>query len=175
MCIRDRCHTGASIALEVIKQLGQQNALFCVLNGVPYFSEEERNKYANSWSPEVQIDDKGEHLMWAWNRYKNIYGDKASSEMINFGTIGILNCLDKYNWAYNAAFDYVPDKLIEELDVPILFLNTNNDLLTHCDIEANKVAKNSTISLHTDHLGQLHLREPEIYGTEVVKFYKTLS
>ena len=33
--------------------------------------------------------------MWAWNRYKNIYGDKASSEMINFGTIGILNCLDK--------------------------------------------------------------------------------
>ena len=169
------CHTGASIALEVIKQLGQQNALFCVLNGVPYFSEEERNKYANSWSPEVQIDDKGEHLMWAWNRYKNIYGDKASSEMINFGTIGILNCLDKYNWAYNAAFDYVPDKLIEELDVPILFLNTNNDLLTHCDIEANKVAKNSTISLHTDHLGQLHLREPEIYGTEVIKFYKTLS
>ena len=113
--------------------------------------------------------------MWAWNRYKNIYGDKASSEMINFGTIGILNCLDKYNWAYNAAFDYVPDKLIEELDVPMLFLNTNNDLLTHCDIEANKVAKNSTISLHTDHLGQLHLREPEIYGTEVVKFYKTLS
>ncbi len=169
------CHTGASIALEVINQKGIEDAVFCELNGVPYFSKEEREKYANSWSPNIEINESGDHLIWAWDRYRNIYGEDASKELINFGTVGILNCLDSYNWAYNAAFEYVPDELIKNLDIPILFLNTKNDLLTHCDIEADKAAKNSQISIISDHVGQLHLREPELYSKEVVKFYNSLS
>ena len=38
------CHTGASLALEVINLKGQDDAVFCVLNGVPYFSSEEREE-----------------------------------------------------------------------------------------------------------------------------------
>ena len=55
-----------------------------------------------------------------------------------------------------------------------IFLNSKKDLLTHCDIEADKVAKNSKLSLHTDHPGQLHMREPEIYSAEVISFYNSL-
>lgn len=169
------CHTGASIALEVIKQFNTENAKFCVLNGVPYFSSEERMRYADNWSPDVEIENDGSHLLWAWNRYINIYGENSPKELINFGTVGILSCLEKYNWAYNAAFEYIPDDLIHNLDLPILYLNTKNDLLTHCDLEAAKNSKNATVSFLTDHPGQLHMREPELYANEIIKFYKTLS
>ena len=168
------CHTGASIALEVINQKGENDAIFCVLNGVPYFSTDERQQYMNNWSPDIDIDENGDHLLWAWDRYKRIYGEEASKDLINFGAIGILECLERYNWAYNAAFEYVPDNLVENLNTPILFLNSKKDLLTHCDIEADKVAKYSKLSLHTDHPGQLHMREPEIYSAEVISFYNSL-
>jgi pimeloyl-ACP methyl ester carboxylesterase len=169
------CHTGASLALEIINLKGQDDAVFCVLNGVPYFSSEERQEYMNNWSPDIEISENGEHLIWAWQRYKRIYGHEASKELVNFGAVGILECLEKYNWAYNAAFEYVPDSLLKNLDVPILFLNSKKDLLTHCDIEADKITKNSTLSLQSDHPGQLHMREPKIYSSEIIKFYNSLS
>ena len=49
------CHTGASLALEIINLKGQDDAVFCVLNGVPYFSSEERQEYMNNWSPDIEI------------------------------------------------------------------------------------------------------------------------
>ena len=169
------CHTGASLALEVINLKGRENAIFCVLNGVPYFSAEERQEYMNNWSPDIEIDENGEHLLWAWERYKRIYGEETSKEMLNFGAVGILGCLQRYNWAYNAAFEYVPDSLLKDLDIPILFLNTKKDLLAQSDIEADKITINSKISLHTNHPGQLHLREPEIYSSEIINFYNSLD
>ena len=168
------CHTGASLALEVINLKGINDAIFCVLNGVPYFSIEERKEYMDNWSPNVEISENGDHLIWAWKRYKRIYGEEASKEMINFGAVGILECLEKYNWAYNAAFEYVPDSLFQDLEIPNLFLNTKKDLLTKSDIKAAKITKNSKISLHTDHPGQLHIREPEIYSSEIINFYNSL-
>jgi pimeloyl-ACP methyl ester carboxylesterase len=169
------CHTGASLALEVLNTKGTDDAIFCVLNGVPYFSVEERQEYMNNWSPGIEIEENGEHLIWAWKRYQRIYGAAASKELINFGAVGILGILDRYNWAYNAAFEYVPDSLLKNLDIPILFLNTKKDLLTQSDIEANKITQNSELSLHTNHAGQLHLREPIIYSSEIINFYNSLS
>lgn len=168
------CHTGASLALEVVNIKGSEDAKFCVLNGVPYFSTEERDEYMNNWSPDIDIDENGDHLIWAWKRYQRIYGEAASKELINFGAVGILGILDRYNWAYNAAFEYIPDNLLKNLDIPILFLNTKKDLLTNSDIEASKVVKNSRLSLHTNHAGQLHLREPIVYSSEVISFYNSL-
>jgi pimeloyl-ACP methyl ester carboxylesterase len=163
-------HTGASLAIEVARQAGMARVTHAVLTGVPLFPPEERNQWLASWSPPVQPDSEGEHLRWAWERYQRVWGPDSDPKVLHFGVSQILNVIDRYQWAYNAAFRYDPAPALPGISCPTLLLDAENDLLADYDEPAAALLPDARIQIIPGLPGQLPIRVPEAYAAQVVGF-----
>ncbi len=163
-------HTGASLAIEVACQAGMERVSHAVLTGVPLFSAEERQQWLASWSPPMVPDAQGEHLRWAWERYQRVYGPDSDPRILHLGVTQILNVIERYQWAYNAAFRYDPAPALPGLTCPTLLLDAEHDLLAAYDEPAAALLPDARIEIIPSLVGQLPMRVPRDYAAQVVGF-----
>ena len=163
-------HTGASLALEVALQAEPGRATHAILSGVPLMTEEERLQYLASWSPPMQPTSEGEHLEWAWRRYRRIWGAETDPAVLHVGAIHVLSVLDRYEWAYNAAFRYDPEPGLRRLSCPTLLLDAEFDIFADQDEPAAALIPDARISIIPGLPGQLPIRVPEEYAERVARF-----
>ena len=161
-------HTGASLALQVALQAGADRATHVIMSGVPLISEQARAEFLATWAPVVVPDEAGSHFRWAWERYERIWAGATS--LVHLGATVLLSNLERYNWAYNAAFRYDPGPDLRRLELPTLFLTAENDLLIASDKQAVEIVRGARIEVVPDLQGQLPLRAPKRFADEVIAF-----
>lgn len=164
-------HTGASLALQVALQAGPERVTHLVFSGLPLFTPDVREEYLRSWSPPVQPQEDGGHLQWAWERYSRIWG--GPPEIVSFGATQLLSNLDRYHWAYNAAFRYDPAPDLDAIACPVRFVTAENDLLIEEDRRAAARIPGAEVVAVPGRRGQLPLRDPEAYADAVVSFVRS--
>jgi hypothetical protein len=157
-------HTGAALAVSVAAQAPAGLVGSLVLSGVTLLTAGQRAEFLAGWAPAMVPDPAGEHLRSVWERYQRIYGDDAPAEMLQGATVDFLQALDRYEWAYNAAFRYDPEDDLRALQIPVLFLTPEHDLLVASDTAAVKLVRSGRQELIADHLGQYPLRNPEEFA-----------
>lgn len=163
-------HTGASLAIEVARQAGMERVSHAVLTGVPLFSAEEREEWLKSWSPPMRPDADGTHLSWAWARYQRVWGTETDPAVLHVGVRHILDVIERYQWAYNAAFRYDPAPALPGLTCPTLLLDAEHDLLAGFDEPAAALLPDARIQIIPGLPGQLPIRMPEAYAAHVAEF-----
>ena len=168
-------HTGASLALEVGLQAGADRITCAVLTGVPLMSEERRREFMASWSPPMTPASDGGHLAWAWERYRRIWGADSPASVLDVGVVQILNVLERYEWAYNAAFRYDPEPRLPKLSCPTLLLDAENDIFADMDEPAAALLPDARIEIVPGLGGQLPVRVPQTYAEKVIAFVTARS
>ena len=161
-------HTGASLALQLALQAGPTRATHVILSGVPLMSAESRAEYLASWAPPIEPEADGSHFRWAWARYQRIW--KGPPELLHTGATLLLSNLDRYSWAYNAAFRYDPEADLRKLLSPTLFLTAEDDLLSDGDRQAVILVPRSQLVSVPGLPGQLPMRVPEQYAAAITSF-----
>ena len=163
-------HTGASLALEAALQAAPGRVTHAVLSGVPLITEAERRRYLASWSPPMRPDPRGGHLEWAWERYRRIWGADTDPEVLHVGAVHVLSVLDRYQWAYNAAFRYDPEPGLRRLSCPTLLLDAEFDIFADRDEPAAALIPDARIEVIPGLPGQLPIRVPEEYADRIIRF-----
>ena len=163
-------HTGASIAVEVAMQAGKTRITHAVLSGVPLLTPEERERFLSSWAPDLALDEHGRHFEWAWERYKQNFGPDAPLELVNRAAISVTANHDKYNWGYEAAFQYDPEPALRRLSCPVLFLTPEEDGLAEADRTAAEFMAQADLHIIPSLRGQLPWRAPDVYASELEAF-----
>jgi pimeloyl-ACP methyl ester carboxylesterase len=160
-------HTGASLALQLAVQ-APERVSHVVFSGLPLFTPEARAEMLASWAPQIQPDDAGSHMTWAWQRYMRIWGGPAST--VHVGATHLLGNLDRYHWAYNAAFRYDPEPDLDRITAPVLFLTAEEDLLIAEDRRAAERISGGRLVTVPGLRGQLPLRAPQEFANGVLSF-----
>jgi pimeloyl-ACP methyl ester carboxylesterase len=159
-------HTGASLAVQIA--LLEHSVSGAILSGVPVFSDAERREYLESWAPPVKPSPDGRHLRWAWDRFTAIW--EGPADLVHYGASEMLGNLDRYHWAYNAAFRYDPAPDLVRISCPILLLSPEHDKMKPCDDRAFEVAKNASRTIIADARMPFPLRQPEVFSRIVLDF-----
>ena len=167
-------HTGASIALEVASILTTGSSGL-VLSGIPLYSEEERQYYVSEWTPKPPVDSKGSQFAWAVERYRRIWGEDVPADMLHLAVVNVMRVADRYDWAYQAAFRHDPSSPLTATTLPVLLLNAEFDLLAYKDPLAQTLARHAELMVLPDVRGQVHLRAPDVYAREVLRFIDQVS
>ena len=160
-------HTGASIALQLAVQAPERVSSI-VFSGLPLLAPDVRAEMLATWSPAVEPDDAGTHMTWAWERYTRIWDGPASA--VHFGATHLLGNLDKYHWAYNAAFRYDPGPDLGAIAAPVLFLPAEGDMLLAEDRIASERIPGARLVIVPGFRGQLPLRAPQQFADAVLDF-----
>lgn len=160
-------HTGASLALQLAVQ-APDRVTSVVFSGLPLLAPDARAEMLASWSPRVEPDDAGSHMTWAWERYARIWGGPASA--IHFGATHLLGNIDRYHWAYNAAFRYDPEPDLDSIAAPVLFLTAEEDLLIAEDRLGAERIEGARLQTVPGFRGQLPLRAPQQFADGVLDF-----
>jgi pimeloyl-ACP methyl ester carboxylesterase len=117
-------HTGAHIACELaIMHPDRINRI--VFDGIGMFSEEDKKDFLANYAPEVNPDEFGQHLVWAWNfvrdqvihfpyfrrtpEFRRTEETYPSATAIHNVVVEVLKGLTTYHKGYRAAFRH-PDK-----------------------------------------------------------------
>ena len=117
-------HTGAHIACELaIMHPDRINRI--VFDGIGMFSEEDKKDFLANYAPEVNPDEFGQHLIWAWNfvrdqvihfpyfrrtpEFRRTEETYPSATAIHNVVVEVLKGLTTYHKGYRAAFRH-PDK-----------------------------------------------------------------
>jgi haloalkane dehalogenase len=161
-------HTGASIALEVALQAGPERVTHAVFSGLAVLDEPTRAQFLRDWAPDLVPAEDGSHLLAFWERYCNLW--EAPPELVQLGVANPMTILERYNWAYNAAFRYDPAPGLARLHCPALLLTAERDMLARYDDDAARLLSRATRKRLTDTTGQLPWRVPEEYARIVADF-----
>lgn len=162
-------HTGASLAAEIARQ-APDRVTHVILSGVPLFTAEEREKFLTTWAPDVELDDNGDYLDWAWRRYRRIWHKDSPADITALGAHDLLSVLPRYNWGYNAAFRFDPEPSVAALTCKVLLLNPEFDLLAMTDPRVMEMLPHAQFVQVPELKGQLPARDPERYANEIIKF-----
>lgn len=81
-----------------------------------------------------------------------------------------MRVVQRYHWAYQAAFRHDPREPLAALDVPVLLLNAEHDMLADKDPAALQIARDARLVTIPELPGQLHLRAPDAYVEELRRF-----
>jgi pimeloyl-ACP methyl ester carboxylesterase len=163
-------HTGASLAVQAALQAGPERITRAILSGVIVLEPEDRHRYLTTWAPPMSPSADGSHFDEAWQRFERIYGADTDPQLIHLAAVTLLECIDKYDWAYNAAFRYDPAPDLPDLRVPVAFLIAENDGFVEADRRAVGLVPGAVIHEIPELRGQLPLRVPEVFADEVAAF-----
>jgi len=163
-------HTGASLAVEAALQAGPARITRIMLSGILVLSSAERHRYLTTWAPPMRPDPDGNHFRHAWKRFQRIYGADTDPRLIHLAATGLLDCVEIYDWAYNAAFRHNPEPDLPKLQVPVHFYIAEHDGFVEADRRAALLIPGATYREVPDLRGQLPLRVPEAFADEVAAF-----
>jgi pimeloyl-ACP methyl ester carboxylesterase len=137
-------HTGAQIGVQ-LAVTHPQRVRRLVLDGIPLFTEEFRQRLLANYAPKVAPDDHGGHLSWAWNFVRDQslfwpYFDRqpanrlanavAAPAQLHLGVTDVLKALGTYHIAYRAAFLQDLRPLLPRLTCPVLIMASERDPLS---------------------------------------------
>lgn len=161
-------HTGAGLALSVAAQAEPARTRSAVLEGVPYYTDEQREAFLATWAPPRGIDDDGGHLAWAWARYERVWGADCGPELLHLGTTALLDVLPRYEWAYNASFRHDCTTDLQALGAPTLLLTAEHDMLVEMDRAALALLADARMQVVPGLSGQLSLLAPAMVAEAVL-------
>ncbi len=171
-------HTGAKIAVEIMKQIPNK-VKSAIFNSCPVYSKEQMDKmmsHLEDEKPKDIIPEDGSHFVNRWKSLQNWYSN-APIELINRDFIEMQRPLDKGWYGHNAAFAVNHADNLPEIDHPLLVL-CPNDMLWDATKESSKFLVNGKIlELPNYGMGSLST-ETEMYSNIFKEFYdgqKTLS
>ena len=136
-------HTGALLALEVACLLPDRVGA-AVLDGLPLFTDDEREEFLARFNPPYPPAISGSHLVELWSRFRDqsVYFpwyrresstrlniDLPSPEWLQDGVLDFLRAGDAYPLAYDAAFRHVAEPSLAALAVPTAILAHDDDPL----------------------------------------------
>jgi len=136
-------HTGARIACEAAI-LAPERIGRIVLDGIGDYAPEMRALLLRDYAPEMQPDEYGRHLIWAFNfvrdqalHYPYFLRDPEhrlmtravpEAEEMHIRTLEVLKGLTSYHKAYRAAFAYPATQRLPLVPCPALFLDSRAEL-----------------------------------------------
>lgn len=149
-------HTGAQIGCQ-LAVMHPQRVRRLVLDGIPLFAEDFRQKLLANYAPRMTPDDFGGHLNWAWNFVRDQsqhwpYFDRqpanrlanpvASAAQLHLSVTDVVKALGTYHIAYRAAFMQDLRPLLPRLACPVYIMASERDpLSTYLDAAAELVPK----------------------------------
>ena len=135
-------HTGANIALELALMFPER-VKHQVLDGIAFYSPEEKTELLEHYAPHVLPDHEGRHLMWAWHFVRDqwIYWPwfkrdrdhrrdigMPDPEFLNAVVLDVLKNLGTFNLGYEASFRYRKEERLPLLSVPTLVASARTDI-----------------------------------------------
>jgi len=160
-------HTGASIALEIARLAGAR-VNKAILSGLALLSPETRASFLADWAPDKAPKADGSHFNDLWEKYIGLW--ESPPELLNLSVTNIASVLDRYNWAYNAAFRHDPAGPLASIEASLLLFTARRDMLAYCDAEALRIRPDAKQVQLTDTTGQLAWREPREFAAVVHSF-----
>lgn len=146
-------HTGAHIATEIaIARPDRVGAL--VLDGISFFTDEERREILERYAPEVRVDSTGSQLWWAWHFVRdqgwffpyfradaghNRGQGLPSPQTLHAITVEVLKAIGTYHLAYRAAFRHDARARLPLVRVPTLSIADATDPLRSGATEAARL------------------------------------
>jgi pimeloyl-ACP methyl ester carboxylesterase len=137
-------HTGAQIGVQ-LAVTHPPRVRRLVLDGIPLFDEEFRQKLLANYAPRIAPDDHGGHLSWAWNFIRDqsqfwpyferqpanrLANPVATPAQLHLGVTDVLKALGTYHIAYRAAFLQDLRPLLPQLRCPVLIMASERDPLS---------------------------------------------
>jgi pimeloyl-ACP methyl ester carboxylesterase len=137
-------HTGAQIGCQ-LAVTHPRRVRRLVLDGIPLFPEEFRQRLLAHYAPKVTPDEYGGHLSWAWNFVRDQslhwpYFDRqpanrlanavAAPAQLHLSVTDVLKALGTYHIAYRAAFMQDLRPLLPQLTCPVLVMASERDPLS---------------------------------------------
>lgn len=163
-------HTGASLAVEVVSQAAPGRVSHLIACGIPMLTVEQRDRYVQEYTPEIPIQEDGGHLLAAWLHYVKHMGEETPLDLLHLSAILLLGNLERYHWAYRAAFGYDPRPALQQVTVPTLLVNTADDPLLFGDEEALGLIPNAELAIIPGRNRKPYWRVPETFAEVVVSF-----
>ena len=162
-------HTGGGIAAQMaVSQPDRVRALIMI--GSPLFGEEEGRDWLENYIPTFEIEPKGEHLTWLWDRYRNIWGDDTPPWLFDLATTEFLRTGTRYHWGYRAAFLYRLERALPSVRCPTLFLTSEGDMLRNKNEPSVALTPGAEGHIVEGPHGQFPARRPEEFAQEVFRF-----
>ena len=164
-------HTGAKIAVEIIKQTPNKvgSAIF---NSCPVYSKEQMKKmmlHLEDEKPKQIIPKDGSHFVERWQSLQKWY-QKAPLELINRDFIEMQRPLDKGWYGHNAAFAVNHADNLPKINHPLLVLCPNDMLWDATKASSNFLVNGSIMELPEYGMGSLSI-ETKMYSNILKEFY----
>ncbi|MGW4339761.1 alpha/beta fold hydrolase [Rhodococcus koreensis] len=160
-------HTGASYAVELAATVPDRVEAV-VLNGVPFYEEEVRQAKVVPAVPDF-VDD-GSHLVASFNRPPREYDNELLSRMAG----SVAERPDRVFWAYQAVYDYRPDRTLPLIKAPTLILSNELDVLYEPDNRALRLIPGAQQVLVPGRTLPIYWSLPDQTASEIKKFLTTL-
>ncbi|GAA2340515.1 alpha/beta hydrolase [Dactylosporangium salmoneum] len=160
-------HTGASIAIEAAHQ-APQLVSGLVLLGIPTYTPEQQRDRRQNWAPEEPVAEDAAHLLSAWTRYQGLWRgcDPVTRQRAVWTMLG---SLERYNWAYNSAFEYDPLTPLSRVTCPVLCVAADGEFLE----EGTRLAAERLglpYAVVPDCIGQIPVRQPQVCADLIERF-----
>ena len=120
-------HTGTFIAAE-LSILRPDLVRRIILSGIPYFAEEERLKRLAGLPRDMRLTEDGARILGRWAPIVNRRAEGVSLERAARIFVEHIHSLDKYWYASNAVWSYVPADRLPMIAQPILVLQPHESL-----------------------------------------------
>ena len=137
-------HTGAQIGCQLAVEHPTRIRRL-VLDGVPLFPADLKQRMLENYAPKVVPDDYGAHLVWAWNfvRDQQLYfpwfertserrlaNPVSPAAQLHASVTDVVKALRTYHIAYRAAFRQDMHALLPKLACPVFLTTSQRDPLT---------------------------------------------
>ncbi|SHK98565.1 Pimeloyl-ACP methyl ester carboxylesterase [Pseudonocardia thermophila] len=160
-------HTGAVIAAEAAFQQPERiDGL--VLQGLPLYSDEEREEKKRSYAPAYEPAEDGSHIGVIRDRIRRLYPRLGVAET-DRQLIEYLSTGPDYATAYRAVFDYRVDT--ERLDTfPVLLLHGSDDLVDRFTPQVTAALPNARLVTIPDGTDFVMDEQPEAFAEELARY-----
>ena len=138
-------HTGAHIATE-LAILHPDRVRRLVFDGIGMFNPEDKADFLANYAPEVQPDEFGQHLIWAWNfvrdqvihfpyfrrtpEFRNTDSSMPPPTAMHNVVLEVLKGLTTYHKGYRAAFRHNDRERLPLITQRTYCIASDNDPLT---------------------------------------------
>ena len=155
-------HTGARIACECAAAHPDRTAT-TILDGITEYDAETRAEVIAQYAPQVEPDEYGRHLVWAFNfcrdqalyfpHFRKLPENRLAvpmppPEVLHRITLDVLKALGTYSLPYLAAFRYEAFARMGRIECPVLILRSDGELaaLNRSVQKASELIAHATVS-----------------------------
>ena len=123
-------HTGSKICVELARKYPERIG-HLVLVSAPVYTDRELEKQQAAMGHAVEPRADGSHLLDMWQGMWEWRGPEQSPADIMAKFPDVIRGGEHRHWGHRAAFSYFYEDALDEVEQPILVLNTNDDLVEY--------------------------------------------